>query len=118
MRKHVSSLQSRQSVDDGHIALLRTTTLQMLSNDVYVGIGCARTSTAACYLSRTDPKGRDGRLLDALFALLDLVARLAHAGLLILGEFGVATSLLGSLRLREGRVPPCVSPWTRGDRSP
>lgn len=84
---------------------------------MHVGIGCAQIDGGRC-LSRTDPKGRDGRLLDALFALLDLVAGLAHAGLLVLGKFGVATSLLEGLRLREGKVPPCVSPWTRGDRSP
>ena len=64
-----------------------------------------RESESANWCSRTKPKGRDGGLLDGLFALLDLRARLAHASLLVPGEFGVATSLFESLRLRRGGAP-------------
>ena len=50
----------------------------------------------------TQPEGRDGRLLRLLGLLLDLVLGLAAAGLLVLDEFEVRTSLLWCLRLRVG----------------
>lgn len=53
----------------------------------------------------TDPEHGDGRLGRLLGALLDLLLRLAHLGLLHLGELGVAAALLECLRLLhwEGR---------------
>lgn len=49
--------------------------------------------------SRTEPDGRDGRLGRVLGPLLDLVLRLAHARLVILGELEVCPPLLRCLRL-------------------
>lgn len=48
---------------------------------------------------RTNPEEGDGRLGSLLDALLDLSLRLAHLSLVLLCELGVATSLLGGLRL-------------------
>ena len=50
----------------------------------------------------TDPEHGDGRLLNLLNALLDLLLGLAHLVLIALGKGLVASSLLGSLRLEEG----------------
>lgn len=47
----------------------------------------------------TEPEHGDGRLGCLLDALLDLVARLAHARLVLLGELCVAPALLRCLRL-------------------
>lgn len=47
----------------------------------------------------TKPDGGDGRLGDLLVLLLELLARLAAARLLVAGELEVRTSLLGGLRL-------------------
>lgn len=54
--------------------------------------------------TRTNPEEGDGRLGSLLDALLDLGLRLAHLGLVLLCELGVATSLLGGLRLRKGSI--------------
>lgn len=48
---------------------------------------------------RTEPEHRDGRLLDLLDALLDLLLGLAHAQLVLLRELGIAPALLWGLGL-------------------
>lgn len=47
----------------------------------------------------TKPNGRDRRLEVPLLLLLELVLRLAHAGLVLLGELLVCPSLLRCLSL-------------------
>lgn len=55
--------------------------------------------------SHTEPDGGDGGLGRLLLGhLLDLLAGLAHLGLLLLGELEVRPSLLGGLRLCAGSV--------------
>lgn len=53
---------------------------------------------------RTYPNGRHGRLGRRLGALLDVLARLAHASFLLLGELCVAASLFECLRLQRERL--------------
>lgn len=65
----------------------------------------------------THPEGRDGRLgLHLLGRLLNLIITLAHLLLILTGEFGVAPTLLGCLRLRGGR--PSYQPWELWVASP
>ncbi|KAL7812289.1 hypothetical protein V8C26DRAFT_407495 [Trichoderma gracile] len=47
----------------------------------------------------SEPEQGDGRLGRLLCALLELVLRLAHLGLLVFGELGVAPALLEGLGL-------------------
>lgn len=58
---------------------------------------------------RTEPNWRDGRLLHLLSALLELILRLAHARLVLLGELEVCPPLLRCLGLWVWRLAVEIS---------